>query len=932
MNIRQFYVLIFTFLLTNIFGTNLVFADTTYNNAFQLQAEAINNGGYIRLTKSGSPYFFPNSLQIEANITVDVDPGVVINMGDRSMSIQNGTINFNGTPDDPININSQRAICSWLGAVYPGQAPTVNYKYVNFNNCSTGMVISKKVTSLIENVNFNNVSDFNIYINAGSKTTIKNIQDNYDLGNPQHDTIFISVFDTYSALDPVLLNVSDSNFYKSKNNKIHIADYTLGNFQSDSAIIKFNNNNFYGFTPSSILENSPFVVWDEYNRFKSNSFVPVNATNNYWGTDAGPYHAGGTPTNGPQLPTNIVYDPYLTRDPNSVKECCSSILFIPGIEGSRLYKDRPLAGSDQLWEANINSDLSDLYLDQNGESVNQGVYTGDIIDRTNLVPDSVEEIIGNYDKDIYKNIINYINSQKNNNTIKSSAIYSYDWRLNFDIIINNGTKLQNNTTSKLIDILRQQAKLSDTGKVTIIAHSMGGLLTKRFIQTLDPADQDLIDKVVFIAVPQIGTPEGSSGVLSGIEFEGIFGSLLVKQKYTRAMAENMITAHALSPSNKYFEKVSTAPIKFNSNLSQLLPQVSTYGTEINTTQELQNFMSGNDGRPDAEFSNVNYPNVSPVGFVNKAKNVHDQIDNYEIPSNIKVYQITGNGRPTTKQIEFLENKNKVTYRTFKSFGGDGTVTRESSSYLNSPTYYVNLNKYNKDTNSNYEHKDISGIDPVTGILTNIIKNENITTNQYVADTVQNFFTEKLFTLGMHSPVDIHLYDSAMRHTGPVYVDVNGEIVRFIEENIPNTIYEEYGDDKYITGIDDQIYNIKLDGYDMGLFTLDLQRYIGDTTTTYESFNNLPATDLLTSSINISPDSNINSIILDVDNDGDPDYVSKSSGELVNLHEHDCSHKDKDLKNKKEKDKVCKDKKNDKKEKHEKKKKDEKPRKWHSKKD
>ncbi len=933
MNIRQFYVLIFTFLLTNIFGTNLVFADTTYNNAFQLQAEAINNGGYIRLTKSGSPYFFPNSLQIEANITVDIDPGVVINMGDRSMSIQNGTINFNGTPDDLININSQRAICSWLGAVYPGQAPTVNYKYVNFNNCSTGMIISKKVTSLIENVNFNNVSDFNIYINAGSKTTIKNIQDNYDLGNPQHDTIFISVFDTYSALDPVLLNVFDSNFYKSKNNKIHIADYTLGNFQPDSAVIKFNNNNFYGFVPSIILENSPFVVWDEYNSFKPNSFVPVDTKNNYWGADAGPYHAGGAPTNGPQLPTNIVYDPYLTRDPNSVKECCSSVLFIPGIEGSRLYKEdiSNIDGEDQLWEPNVPSDITALNGDAQGNT-DSSIYTRDIIEKTNITNGSP------LDKTIYRNMVNNLQSLKDTNNIKDWQPLPYDWRENVNDIVSNGIKYQDKTIM-LIPLVEQMAKDSDTGKLTIVTHSNGGLLVKMLIKELEnQGKSNLVDKVIMVAAPQNGTPDAIFALLHGLEFEKGFG-LIAQQRYNRELAKNIEMTYSLLPSRKYFNSNQTS-VYFGASIGDFQNLVANYGNEINSYDELKNFiLAKQDSRPQAEFNNTNQIGIGNEYLYNKAELVHNAIDDYVFPNNIKLYQVSGTGSYTNESI--IYRKRKVLFKDVftpylvKNIYGDGTVLNSSSTVMPGENYYLDLFNYNKDNSKTLNHATILEADVLTDFINKVIKNEDLSI-PYIYNTSPLYTTVPTTIVSMHSPVDIHLYDSTGRHTGPVYTDVNGVTIRYIEESIPNSHYEIIGDTASIIITGNEEYKLKLDGYDSGVFTLDIDKYIENTEVGNISFVDLPATVDLISKVTISPNTMNDQIILDVDNDGDPDYVSKSSGELVNLHEHDCSNKDKDTKNKKdkqketkEKDKVCKDKKHDKENK-DKKQKDDKPRKYHNK--
>ena len=65
----------------------------------------------------------------------------------------------------------------------------------------------------------------------------------------------------------------------------------------------------------------------------------------------------------------------------------SSVLFIPGLQASRLYEGTVLNCSlnceDQLWEPNANSDVEDLYLDESGNSIRSNIYTRDIILETN---------------------------------------------------------------------------------------------------------------------------------------------------------------------------------------------------------------------------------------------------------------------------------------------------------------------------------------------------------------------------------------------------------------------------------------------------------------------------------------------------------------------------------------------------------------------
>ena len=86
----------------------------------------------------------------------------------------------------------------------------------------------------------------------------------------------------------------------------------------------------------------------------------------------------------------------------------------------------------------------------------------------------------------------------------------YDWRLTPDQILDKGAEVAPGKISYLvatsspyiIQELKRLAATSKTKKVTIIAHSNGGLVTKRLIEKLGVDAATLVDKVIFVAVPQ----------------------------------------------------------------------------------------------------------------------------------------------------------------------------------------------------------------------------------------------------------------------------------------------------------------------------------------------------------------------------------------------------------------------------------------------
>ncbi|MDO8566728.1 MAG: hypothetical protein Q7R58_01085, partial [bacterium] len=179
--------------------------------------------------------------------------------------------------------------------------------------------------------------------------------------------------------------------------------------------------------------------------------------------------------------------PPVSPTPNpcvATNSCASNVLFLPGIEGSRLYRPDYNGGTDQLWEPNIDSDAGDLFLTADGKSVRSDVYTRDVIDEAYGVG-----------QNIYKSFIAQMNELKTDGTITDWKAVPYDWRLSFDDILNNGRQfpdgriyyagdLAATSSPYLIQELRRLAKSSKTEKVTIVAHSNGGLITKALIQKL----------------------------------------------------------------------------------------------------------------------------------------------------------------------------------------------------------------------------------------------------------------------------------------------------------------------------------------------------------------------------------------------------------------------------------------------------------------
>jgi len=94
----------------------------------------------------------------------------------------------------------------------------------------------------------------------------------------------------------------------------------------------------------------------------------------------------------------------------------------------------------------------------------------------------------------------------------------------------------------------------------------------------------------------------------------------------------------------------------------------------------------------------------------------------------------------------------------------------------------------------------------------------------------------------HSPVDLHLYDSMGRHTGP-------NVYGFIETNIPSSSYivDNVNDDKTITLLDTEgEYKLVLNAYEDGEFYIEIDSKVPDKTY-YQRF---PVIDVINHSIGL----------------------------------------------------------------------------------
>ncbi len=584
----------------------------------------------------------------------------------------------------------------------------------------------------------------------------------------------------------------------------------------------------------------------------------ISAMDNWWGSPSGPQHPSNQSGTGSAISGNVDFTPWLTSDPfattTCTQNCFSNILFLPGLEASRLYaKDDPdcliVNCENQLWEPNGDADVEKLFLNSDGTSVRNDVYTRDVIDEKNVLP------IGQ--GNIYESFISQMNDLKTAGTITDWEAAPYDWRLSLEDILNNGIKTGENisyltatSSPYIIQEIRRLAETSKTGKVTIVAHSNGGLVAKALMQKLGDAETaKLIDKVILIAVPQVGTPQAIGAILHGYDQGLPFDSfpLILTPEIARVLAKNMPSAYNLLPSEGYFTSVALPVVTFD-NSDFLADFRARYGTAIHSSTGLRNFITDTWRTASSTIDDLIYPSVGNANLLSQSEVVHSTLDSWSPPQGIQLYEIAGWGEDTLATIEYKEGKKTICNRVEQSFpftgshcvytviptieytprevvDGDGTVVTPSALRSTASTakkYWVDLGDYNtflfglaQPNLFRTKHADILEVPSLRTFVQSILINSSIVTlPEFISSSTPPTDSTDRLSFILHSPLDLSATDNF------------GNVVNSATATIPGSSFTRYGEVQVLKVPKGTPIILNLTGYASGSFTLDMQEIDG----------------------------------------------------------------------------------------------------------
>lgn len=579
----------------------------------------------------------------------------------------------------------------------------------------------------------------------------------------------------------------------------------------------------------------------------------------------------------------------------------SNVLFLPGLQASRLYEHRGvtcqyLNCEDQLWESNKKTDVEHLYLNKDGESIRSGIYTRDAISETNT-PIS----FGFAGQNIYKSFFATLDSLTEQalprkERMNDWEVYAYDWRYNVRDIVEQGAQYEDGTKS-LIETLQSLVDSSSNGKVTIIAHSNGGLLAKALLIKLQEMKAqevnnliDSIDVLVLVASPQIGTATAVPVMLHGYDQKILLG-LLLNPEHARELGRNMPGAYGLLPSREYINRIDIAPVTFKDNhipSGVTTDFVNAHGSTIDSYTEYKNFLFGDEGRVNPSISNTKLPiTLSPTLFA-QAENLHDSLDAWVPPESLRVIQVAGWGLDTVASFEYSPkltgctggsvgciNPYTLDQRPIFTVDGDKTVVEPSALYMVGEKYWVDFQNYNSLGKVNREHRDILEVDQLNNLIKSVISITDIVFDTVLKNT-KPIDTKNRLRISIHSPVALGGYDTEGNFTGKVCVDT--EDFCYIQEDIPNSSYMEFGEGKYLNLPEENVQKIVLQGTGTGTFTFESERVLASGETVRLLFADIPVTPQTSGEVVINQSTMLPELKLDVTGDGLFDLILSSQKE------------------------------------------------------
>jgi len=523
---------------------------------------------------------------------------------------------------------------------------------------------------------------------------------------------------------------------------------------------------------------------------------------------------------------SVGYEPALRLEGPEAPPNKEPVIIVPGILGSRLNR---VSDGEEVWVNETSMALSktddfldDLKLNSVGEGV-VDISTGEIINSA-------------FGVNQYGNLIQKFKDNGYQLGI-DLFLFPYDWRLDIE------------TSSQELDLVVAQAlNNSPTGKINIIAHSMGGLLVKDYLMRKGDAR---VNKLVFVGTPHLGSPKAFNVLNYGDDFDIkllVFG--LNKNK-AKDIVQNMSAVYELLPSREY--------------ISEAGPYVQDDQVTLDYDQTGQ-LMASDPLLPDHRNS----------GLLNIADQFHKSHDSW-LPQSASVYNLIGCREYDTIGSFKLDSDGSI---DIDSVSGDGTVPLISAEHVPGKNYFVSYPE------TKINHTGLVSDDRTIDLLYNFIASDSeptlpvgVSKTSVDCDNVINEVRRLRFST--HSPVNLNVYDSLGNHTG---LTSEGKI----ETNIPDSDFIQVGDNSFVFVPDGTGYSIKINAYATGSFDFKVKELENGQVSGSVVYDDIPINNIeLEANFEFTNIASSSHLDVDEEGDGEADIGYSSDGSQILYHDQEA---------------------------------------------
>ncbi len=500
------------------------------------------------------------------------------------------------------------------------------------------------------------------------------------------------------------------------------------------------------------------------------------------------------------------------------------VVVVPGIMGSVL---RRASDGAEVWP-NVQAmavSFSDDYLDD--LALDPNLIPSDILREASGSLNIAPFINIDFGKTFYGTLINAL-EQDGYEEGKNLFVAPYDWRLDVGA-----------ATNALASKIAAAVAVSPNGKIDIIAHSMGGLLVKKYLA--GATDTSFLDALILAGVPQLGAPKAFKILQYGDNLGINFGPFdVLNPDEIKKVAQSMASVYELLPSRKYIEVSGGYVQDFRNGASEVLGYDETQPFFTNTT------------------------------LTGAADLFHQGLDAQAVHAS-RVYNIVGCLNPTVTGFDLYDNGGVDIERG----NGDGTVPVTSAMNLTEgfSDYFVLGDE------TGIDHMGLVSDARTLTLVRDILDGASTTTlPSGISTSLADCMTpgaspaETMVDFSVHGSAALNVYDAAGRHTGPL---PTGDI----ELGIPGSQYEKIGDNTFVLVSATSTYKVLVQGTvsstASSTATIKVKEYKGSTKSKQVNY---PSVSLVSASATAELDftgpGNDTGLTIDENGDGTSDTTSQ----------------------------------------------------------